>query len=87
MQKLVEEAPSPAITPEIRAEMGEAAVKAAQAVNYQGAGTVEFIFDHINQKFYFMEMNTRIQVEHPVTEMVTGIDLIQQQLKIASEKN
>jgi acetyl-CoA carboxylase, biotin carboxylase subunit len=84
MQKLVEEAPSPAITPELRAEMGEAAVKAAQAVNYQGAGTVEFIFDHINQKFYFMEMNTRIQVEHPVTEMVTGIDLIQQQLKIAS---
>ena len=84
MQKLVEEAPSPAITPELRAAMGEAAVKAAQAVNYQGAGTVEFIFDHINQKFYFMEMNTRIQVEHPVTEMITGIDLIQQQLKIAS---
>ncbi len=84
MQKLVEEAPSPAITPEFRAAMGEAAVKAAQAVNYQGAGTVEFIFDHINQKFYFMEMNTRIQVEHPVTEMITGIDLIQQQLKIAS---
>ncbi|WP_210468963.1 acetyl-CoA carboxylase biotin carboxylase subunit [Sporosarcina sp. 6E9] len=84
MQKLVEEAPSPAITPELRAEMGEAAVKAAQAVNYEGAGTVEFIFDHINQKFYFMEMNTRIQVEHPITEMVTGIDLIQQQLKIAS---
>ena len=84
MQKLVEEAPSPAITPELRAAMGEAAVKAAQAVNYRGAGTVEFIFDHINQKFYFMEMNTRIQVEHPVTEMITGIDLIQQQLKIAS---
>ena len=87
MQKLVEEAPSPAITPELRAEMGEAAVKAAQAVNYEGAGTVEFIFDHINQKFYFMEMNTRIQVEHPITEMVTGIDLIQQQLKIASGEN
>ncbi|MCZ2260108.1 acetyl-CoA carboxylase biotin carboxylase subunit [Sporosarcina sp. G11-34] len=84
MQKLVEEGPSPALTPELRKEMGEAAVKAAEAVNYRGAGTVEFIFDHINQKFYFMEMNTRIQVEHPVTEMITGIDLIQQQLKIAS---
>lgn len=84
MQKLVEEAPSPALSPELRAEMGEAAVKAALAVNYRSAGTVEFIFDHINQKFYFMEMNTRIQVEHPVTEMITGIDLIQQQLKIAS---
>lgn len=84
MQKLVEEAPSPALSPELRAEMGEAAVKAALAVNYRSAGTVEFIFDHINQKFYFMEMNTRIQVEHPVTEMITGIDLIQQQLKVAS---
>jgi len=84
MQKLVEESPSPALTPEIRSEMGEAAVKAAQAVNYRGAGTVEFIFDHINKKFYFMEMNTRIQVEHPVTEMVTGIDLIKQQLKVAA---
>ncbi|MGE6488463.1 acetyl-CoA carboxylase biotin carboxylase subunit [Paenisporosarcina sp. NPDC076898] len=84
MQKLVEEAPSPALSPEIRSQMGDAAVKAALAVNYRSAGTVEFIFDHINQKFYFMEMNTRIQVEHPVTEMVTGIDLIQQQLKVAS---
>ncbi|WP_197275589.1 acetyl-CoA carboxylase biotin carboxylase subunit [Bacillus sp. FJAT-22090] len=84
MQKLVEEAPSPALSEEIRSAMGEAAVKAALAVDYKSAGTVEFIFDHINQKFYFMEMNTRIQVEHPVTEMVTGIDLIQQQLKIAS---
>ncbi|MFS0689707.1 acetyl-CoA carboxylase biotin carboxylase subunit [Sporosarcina sp. 179-K 8C2 HS] len=84
MQKLVEEAPSPALTPKMREKMGEAAVKAAEAVNYRGAGTVEFIFDHINQEFYFMEMNTRIQVEHPVTEMITGIDLIQQQLKIAS---
>lgn len=84
MQKLVEEAPSPALTPELRKQMGDAAVKAAEAVNYRGAGTVEFIFDHINQKFYFMEMNTRIQVEHPVTEMITGIDLIQQQLKVAS---
>lgn len=84
MQKLVEEAPSPALSPEIRKQMGDAAVKAALAVNYRSAGTVEFIFDHINQKFYFMEMNTRIQVEHPVTEMVTGIDLIQQQLKVAN---
>ena len=84
MQKLVEEAPSPALSPELRAEMGDAAVKAALAVNYRGAGTVEFIFDAVNQKFYFMEMNTRIQVEHPVTEMITGIDLIQQQLRVAS---
>lgn len=84
MQKLVEEAPSPALTPKIREQMGDAAVKAAKAVNYRGAGTVEFIFDHINKKFYFMEMNTRIQVEHPVTEMITGIDLIQQQLKVAA---
>jgi acetyl-CoA carboxylase, biotin carboxylase subunit len=84
MQKLVEEAPSPALSPKLRTQMGEAAVKAAEAVNYRGAGTVEFIFDHINQKFYFMEMNTRIQVEHPVTEMITGIDLIQQQLKVAA---
>ncbi|MFD1204411.1 MULTISPECIES: acetyl-CoA carboxylase biotin carboxylase subunit [Sporosarcina] len=84
MQKLVEEAPSPALTPKLRKEMGEAAVKAAEAVNYRGAGTVEFIFDHINEKFYFMEMNTRIQVEHPVTEMITGIDLIKQQLKVAA---
>ncbi|KAA0958042.1 acetyl-CoA carboxylase biotin carboxylase subunit [Planococcus kocurii] len=84
MQKLVEEAPSPALSPELRAEMGDAAVKAALAVDYRGAGTVEFIFDAVNQKFYFMEMNTRIQVEHPVTEMITGIDLIQQQLKVAS---
>ncbi|AQQ53020.1 acetyl-CoA carboxylase biotin carboxylase subunit [Planococcus lenghuensis] len=84
MQKLVEEAPSPALTPDIRHAMGYAAVKAAQAVDYRGAGTVEFIFDVGEQKFYFMEMNTRIQVEHPVTEMITGIDLIQQQLKVAS---
>lgn len=84
MQKLVEEAPSPAISPELRLEMGTAAIKAAQSVNYESAGTVEFIYDHINEKFYFMEMNTRIQVEHTITEMVTGIDLVQMQLKIAS---
>ncbi|ARK31397.1 acetyl-CoA carboxylase biotin carboxylase subunit [Halalkalibacter krulwichiae] len=86
LQKLLEETPSPAITPEMRSEMGEAAVNAAKAVNYSGAGTVEFIFDHINSKFYFMEMNTRIQVEHPVTEMVTGIDLIKEQIQVASGK-
>ncbi|SER80480.1 acetyl-CoA carboxylase biotin carboxylase subunit [Psychrobacillus sp. OK032] len=84
MQKLVEEAPSPALSAELRAEMGEAAVKAALAVGYESAGTVEFIFDHIHQKFYFMEMNTRIQVEHPVTEMITGVDLIKQMLLVAS---
>jgi len=84
MQKLVEEAPSPALSEERRAEMGAAAVKAAQACNYEGAGTIEFIYDYQADKFYFMEMNTRIQVEHPVTEMITGVDLVQQQLKIAS---
>lgn len=84
MQKLVEEAPSPALSAERRAEMGEAAVKAAIACDYEGAGTIEFIYDYNADKFYFMEMNTRIQVEHPVTEMITGVDLVQQQLKIAS---
>ncbi len=84
LQKLVEESPSPALTPEIRAKMGAAAVKAAKAVGYTGAGTIEFIFEPATGHFYFMEMNTRIQVEHPVTELVTGIDLIQQQILIAS---
>lgn len=84
MQKLVEETPSPVVDSEIRQEMGDAAVKAAKAVEYSGAGTVEFIYDYHNRKFYFMEMNTRIQVEHPVTEMVTGIDLIKEQIRIAS---
>lgn len=84
MQKLVEEAPSPALSAERRAEMGEAAVKAALACGYEGAGTIEFIYDYREDKFYFMEMNTRIQVEHPVTELITGVDLVQQQLKIAS---
>src|SRR5699024_10407865 len=75
LQKLIEETPSPALTPDIREKMGEATVKAAKAVDYVGAGTIEFIFDRKAQSFYFMEMNTRIQVEHPVTEMVTGVDL------------
>ena len=86
LQKLIEETPSPAITPEIRKQMGEAAVNAAAAVDYVGAGTIEFIFDRQSQEFYFMEMNTRIQVEHPVTEMVTGVDLIKEQIKIANNE-
>ncbi|MFC7320839.1 acetyl-CoA carboxylase biotin carboxylase subunit [Halobacillus campisalis] len=86
LQKLIEETPSPAITPDIRKKMGDAAVKAALAVDYSGAGTVEFIFDQNEQSFYFMEMNTRIQVEHPVTEMVTGVDLIKEQLNVANDE-
>jgi len=81
-QKLIEEAPSPALSEELRQQMGVAAVAAAQAVNYHGAGTVEFLLDKYG-KFYFMEMNTRIQVEHPVTELVTGIDLIKEQIRVA----
>lgn len=84
LQKLLEETPSPVLDEEMRQKMGEAAVKAAQAVQYTGAGTVEFIYDYRNRQFYFMEMNTRIQVEHPVTEMVTGVDLIKEQIRIAS---
>ncbi|MBM7651568.1 acetyl-CoA carboxylase biotin carboxylase subunit [Neobacillus cucumis] len=84
LQKLLEESPSPALDGEIREEMGNAAVKAAKAVDYSGAGTVEFIYDYRNRKFYFMEMNTRIQVEHPVTEMVTGTDLIKEQIRVAN---
>ncbi len=84
-QKLIEEAPSPIVSEELRAEMGEAAVAAAKAINYEGAGTVEFLVDKY-RKFYFMEMNTRIQVEHPVTEEVCDIDLIKQQILIATGK-
>jgi len=82
-QKLVEEAPSPSIDDRTRKKLGEAAVKAAKAVHYHSAGTVEFIFDK-HGKFYFMEMNTRVQVEHPVTEMITGIDIIKEQIKISA---
>lgn len=82
-QKLIEEAPSPALSVELRQQMGQAAVAAALAVNYSGAGTVEFLLDK-HGRFYFMEMNTRIQVEHPVTEMITGIDLIKEQIRVAA---
>jgi acetyl-CoA carboxylase biotin carboxylase subunit len=82
-QKVIEEAPSPFLTPELREEMGKAAIAAAEACGYWNAGTIEFLVDK-NRNFYFIEMNTRIQVEHPVTEEVTGIDLIKQQLRIAA---
>ena len=82
-QKVLEESPSIAISEELRKKMGETAVKAAKAVGYENAGTIEFLLDK-NKNFYFMEMNTRIQVEHPVTEMVTGLDLIKEQIKIAA---
>jgi len=84
-QKLIEESPSPIVTPEMRRQMGNMAITAAQSVDYVSTGTVEFIVDK-NHNFYFLEMNTRLQVEHPVTEMVTGIDLVKEQIRIAQGK-
>ncbi|KNC96329.1 acetyl-CoA carboxylase, biotin carboxylase subunit [Spizellomyces punctatus DAOM BR117] len=83
-QKVLEEAPAPGLSPELRASLGAKAVAAAKAVNYVGAGTVEFILDTLDDRFYFMEMNTRLQVEHPVTEMITNTDLVEWQLLVAS---
>jgi len=82
-QKIVEESPSPFMTPKLREEMGKAAVKAAKAVNYRGAGTIEFLVDK-NRHFYFLEMNTRLQVEHPITEEVVGVDLVKEQINVAN---
>ncbi|MEP1140590.1 MAG: ATP-grasp domain-containing protein, partial [Balneola sp.] len=82
-QKMLEEAPSPLMTPDLRKRMGDASINAAKAVNYEGAGTVEYLVDD-SENFYFMEMNTRIQVEHPVTEEVTGFDLIEEQIRVAA---
>lgn len=82
-QKIIEEAPSPSLTPELRNKMGEAAVRAAKLINYVGAGTLEFIFDNQTKEFFFMEMNTRLQVEHPITELTIGVDLVREQLMVA----
>ncbi|MBC87561.1 MAG: acetyl-CoA carboxylase biotin carboxylase subunit [Bdellovibrionaceae bacterium] len=82
-QKVIEEAPSISVPEEVRKRMGEVAVKAGQAIDYIGAGTIEFIFDNNSKEFFFMEMNTRLQVEHPVTEMITGYDLVKEQINVA----
>jgi len=84
-QKLVEEGPSPAVSPVLRAEMEDAARRATEALRYRGAGTIEFLLD-ADGRFYFIEMNTRVQVEHPVTELITGIDLAQAQVRTAAEE-
>jgi acetyl-CoA carboxylase biotin carboxylase subunit len=83
-QKLIEESPSVSVPDEVREKMGDVAVTAAKSINYIGAGTIEFIFDNSTKEFFFMEMNTRLQVEHPVTELVTGFDLVQEQIMVAS---
>lgn len=85
-QKLIEESPSISVPNNVREKMGAVAVRAAQSIGYLGAGTIEFIFDNITKEFFFMEMNTRLQVEHPVTEMVTGIDLVREQINVALGK-
>lgn len=85
-QKIIEECPSPSVPHEVRLRMGEAAVRAAKQINYVGAGTIEFIFDNSTKEFYFMEMNTRLQVEHPITEIVTGYDLVKEQIYVAAGK-
>lgn len=85
-QKIIEESPSPSVPPEVREKMGLASVRAAQSINYVGAGTIEFIFDNQTKEFYFMEMNTRLQVEHPITELVTGVDLVKEQIFVAQGK-
>lgn len=82
-QKIIEEAPSPSVPPEVRKKLGEAAVRAASQIKYIGAGTIEFIFDNKTKDFYFMEMNTRLQVEHPITELTTNVDLVKEQINVA----
>jgi len=82
-QKIIEESPSPSVPNDVRLKLGEAAVRAAKSINYVGAGTIEFIFDNQTKEFFFMEMNTRLQVEHPITELVTGYDLVKEQIWVA----
>lgn len=86
-QKIIEESPSPSVPNDVRQKMGDAAVRAAQSINYVGAGTIEFIFDNKTKEFFFMEMNTRLQVEHPITELVTGYDLVKEQIWVAKGKS
>jgi acetyl-CoA carboxylase, biotin carboxylase subunit len=85
-QKIIEESPSPSVPDEVRKKLGEVSVRAAKSINYVGAGTFEFIFDNVTKEFFFMEMNTRLQVEHPITELVTGTDLVQEQILVAMGK-